>query len=221
MPKITYTSTCSPVSVSFYISLLISLYLFLLNNKWPQNYQQGVPLWHGSMDQLSSESGEDCFQKLKCSKVVLWTYNKWRKIYSRKPTKTKNGKSLWHLNHTYFLPFPFPDQHDTKSTPDSCSQGHRAPCPPVRGLQHPLGRGRMSVFLILTPATYEVLGKCGQELGDLSTINSYSGGRLYIGCAALKIPVLALDFKAKYLCSDWQDKMTWGYHPPSPISWSI
>lgn len=149
---------------------------------------------------------------LKNSSVQKWSYghitNGEKFIQENLQKLSKNGKSLWRLNHTYFLPFPFPDQHDTKSTPDSCSQGHRAPCPPVRGLQHPLGRGRMSVFLILTPATYEVLGKCGQELGDLSTISPYSGGRLYIGCAALKIPVLALDFKAKYLCADWQDKMT-------------
>ena len=157
-----------------------------LNNKGPPKYQLGVslPSW------LSGPSLQRKWWRwfFKNERVEKWSYGhtaieeKCIQETLQNLVRTVRVSDSW--TTSYFLPSPFPAQHETKSTPDGCSQRHRAPFLPVRGLQHPLGRGRMPVFLSLTPAACcqeQVPGKHDWEIGLFLQSRPYSGGGSPLG----------------------------------------
>lgn len=157
---------------------------------------------HGSLDQLSSESGDDYLYKMKASRngpmdMEQKKNNVFEKTY-KNLVRMVRVYNTW--TTTYFLPSPFPAQHETKSTPEGCSQGHRAPSPPVQGLQHPLGRGRMPVFPswpLLPAVEGKFLASVAKRLGSFYR-PALLWRRLSLGCGALQIlePHLSLSWPA-------------------------
>lgn len=70
---------------------------------------------------------------LKSLEIVLRTYSKWR-FNEKNVLKHRISESLWYLNHDPLCPTPF-QLVKMETTPDGCSQKHRAPFTPSSHLK--------------------------------------------------------------------------------------